>query len=441
MNEIYRFLKSLDIYEDDKVVLACSYGPDSMALLDILIKLKFDVVVAHVNHKLRVESDKECEDLRNYCKKRNIIFEESIIGKYPKGNIEAYARSFRYNFFKEIVAKYHAKYLFTAHHGDDLVETILMRISRGASLSGYAGFRLITKQNNCDIVRPLIYLTKEEILNYNKENNIPYAIDETNNIDNYTRNKYRHKVLPLLKEINPKIHNKFIKFSNNISECSDYIDRVVNDVFKCIYVSKHIDLNNFYILDSYIQKKLLEKILLDIYSNDINKISDVHVSLILDLIYGHRVNSIINLPNNIKIAKFYNMLIFDYKDCAYDYDYVIRDEIIINDGIIKYVDDCDILKSNYVLRLNKKDVKLPLRVRNRKVGDKIKLKNGTKKVGEILSEAKIMKLERDIYPIVCDSDGNILWIPGVKKSKYDRNYNDDYDIIVKYIKKGERYEK
>lgn len=441
MNDIYKFLKSLDIYEDDKVVLACSYGPDSMALLDILIKLNFDVVVAHVNHKLRKESDKECEDLAKYCKERNIIFETTTIDEYPKGNTEAYARTFRYNYFKEIMARYNAIYLFTAHHGDDLIETVLMRISRGASLSGYAGFRLITEQENYKIARPLIYLTKEEILNYNKENNIPYAIDETNNTDDYTRNKYRHKILPLLKEINPKIHNKFIKFSNNITECSDYIDRTVNEVFKNIYVDNHIDLNNFYLLDNYIQKKLLEKILLNIYKNEINKISEIHVNLILDLIYSPKVNSIINLPGNIKVAKFYNMLIFDYKENINEYDYKMENETIINGGIIKFIDECDILKSNYVLRLNKKDVKWPLHVRSRKVGDKIALKNGTKKVGEILSEAKIMKSERDIYPIVCDDADNILWIPGVKKSKYDRNYNDDYDIIVKYIKKGDRNEK
>lgn len=441
MNDIYKFLKSLDIYEDDKVVLACSYGPDSMALLDILIKLNFDVIVAHVNHKLRKESDKECEDLAKYCKERNIIFETTTIDTYPKGNTEAYARTFRYNYFKEIMARYNAKYLFTAHHGDDLIETVLMRISRGASLSGYAGFRLITEQENYKIARPLIYLTKEEILNYNKENNIPYAIDETNNTDDYTRNKYRHKILPLLKEINPKIHNKFIKFSNNITECSDYINRTVNEVFKNIYVDNHVDLNNFYLLDNYIQKKLLEKILLDIYKNEINKISEIHVNLILDLIYSPKVNSIINLPGNIKVAKFYNMLIFDYKENINEYDYKIENETIINGGIIKFIDECDILKSNYVLRINKKDVKWPLHVRSRKVGDKIALKNGTKKVGEILSEAKIMKSERDIYPIVCDDDDNILWIPGVKKSKYDRNYNDDYDIIVKYIKKGDRNEK
>ena len=180
MDNVNEFIKSLNISEDEYVVLACSYGPDSMCLLDILIKNGINVVVAHVNHKLRKESDQEYVDLEEYCLKNNIIFEGSIIDKYPKGNIEAYGRSFRYNFFESIVKKYKAKYLFTAHHGDDLIETILMRIARGASLRGYAGFKKNTKLDNYYLVRPLIYLTKEDILNYVENLDIPYAIDNTN---------------------------------------------------------------------------------------------------------------------------------------------------------------------------------------------------------------------------------------------------------------------
>ena len=98
------------------------------------------------------------------------------------------------------------------------------------------------------------------------------------------------------------------------------------------------------------------------------------------------------------------------------------------------------IKSNYLIRLNKSDVVLPLHIRNRRVGDKILLKNGTKSVGEVLSEAKISLLKRVEYPILTDDIGKVLWIPGVKKSKYDRNINDSYDIIVKCVKEGEKNE-
>ena len=108
-------------------------------------------------------------------------------------------------------------------------------------------------------------------------------------------------------------------------------------------------------------------------------------------------------------------------------------------GKIFKVYSTDIVKSNYIIRLNSSDIKKPIHVRSIKFGDRIELKNGSKKVGEILSEAKINKLDRDRYPIVCDDNGKILWIHGVKKSKFDRQINEDYDIIIKYIKKESNY--
>ncbi len=441
MNNVIKFLKSLNIWEDEKIVLACSYGPDSMALLDILNNLGFTVVVAHVNHKLRKEADEEEKKLKKYCESKKIIFESTTITSYGKGNVEAYARNFRYNYFKEIISKYKSRYLFTAHHGDDLIETVIMKIARGATLSSYAGFKKITNLGGYSLVRPLIYLTKEEIIKYNEENNIPYAIDKTNLECDLTRNKCRHKILPILKEINPEIHNKFIKFSNNISESSDFIDREVNKVLKEVYVLNSLDLNNFYLLDDFIKRKVIEKILLDIYKDSISLVTDKHVQMIIDLSNNSKANCFINLPGKKVIVKFYNKIIFDYKPKDPNYEYILTNEISHDDWKLKIVSESEIKKSNYVLRIRNNDVVLPLIVRNRKIGDKITLKNGTKKVGEILSEKKMSINERNKQPLVCDSSGKVLWLPGIKKSKYDSNFDDCYDIIIKYVKKERNNEK
>lgn len=442
MDNVNEFIKSLNISEDEYVVLACSYGPDSMCLLDILIKNGINVVVAHVNHKLRKESDQEYVDLEEYCLKNNIIFEGSIIDKYPKGNIEAYGRSFRYNFFESIVKKYKAKYLFTAHHGDDLIETILMRIARGASLRGYAGFKKNTKLDNYYLVRPLIYLTKEDILNYVENLNIPYAIDNTNLELIHTRNVYRHKILPILKEINPKIHMKFIKFSDTINECNDYLENEIDVLLDELYKNNRLDLNEFSLLPYLLKKYLLNRILLSIYNNNINRITDEHINLIFALIDGDKVNGSINLPCNYVVTKYYNILEFKVRDDVSDYDYILDDKLNINGGLITFIDETDIKKSNYLIRLNSNDIKMPLHVRNRRVGDKITLKKvGTKKVGEILSESKIPRDVRKSMPIVTDENGKILWIPGVKKSNFDKQYDKEYDIIIKYIKKENEDEK
>lgn len=200
MNDVVSFIKNLKIPKDESVVLACSGGPDSMFLLNLLYNMGISCVVAHVNHKVRKESDEEYLFLKSYCSERDIIFEGREITDFVTGNFENYARNFRYSFFKEIVDKYSAKYLFTAHHGDDLMETILMRLTRGSSLKGYAGFSSISERDGYKIIRPLIYLDKDFIENYNKDNDIPYSIDYTNDLDDYTRNRYRHNVLPFLKE-------------------------------------------------------------------------------------------------------------------------------------------------------------------------------------------------------------------------------------------------
>ena len=140
-----------------------------MCLLDLLRRCELKVVVAHVNHKVRSESDEEYRLLEEYSKDNNIPFEGmSILGEI-NGNFESKAREIRYNFFEEILTKYNANYLFTAHHGDDLVETILMRIGRGASFGGYAGFSEESEFRGKRKVRPLIFVTKKDILEYNEK--------------------------------------------------------------------------------------------------------------------------------------------------------------------------------------------------------------------------------------------------------------------------------
>lgn len=436
MNDVISFIKSLNI-GDEKIVLACSYGPDSMFLLNVLYKLDLDIVVAYVNHKMRIESDDEEKLLCEYSKKLGIGFESYSIMSYPKGNKEAYARSERYKFFDKVVKKYSASFLFTAHHGDDLVETVLMRISRGASIRGYAGFRKLSDNNSYKIIRPLVYMTKDEIVKYNDEHNIPYAIDSTNNSDDYTRNRYRHHVLPELKKINKNVHRKFLKYSDTLNEYFLYVDDEVDKHLSEVYKDNRIDLNLFRELPLLIRKNILNKILLNLYDNDINKISDEHIYLLLNLIDGDKASGYVCLPNNLKVIKFYNILEFDYNIGKESFDFVLNNDIKKDDWVIKIVDKTDIVKSNYLIRISSKDVSLPLHVRSRRIGDKISLKNsGTKKIGDVFTDSKVSIFDRDNYPIMTDNDDNVLWIPGIKKSIFDRQIDEEYDIIVKYIKKG-----
>ncbi len=230
MEEVYNFIRNnIGLKMDDSVVIGVSGGPDSMTLLYIMNEFKknmnLKIICAHINHNVRKESEQERIDLENYCKENNIIFEYIKIEKWGEDNFHNEARTIRYNFFEELIENYDAKYLMTAHHGDDLIETILMRIVRGSTLKGYSGFSRIVEKNNYTIVRPLITLTKDEIVRFVENNNIKYAIDNSNNEDHYTRNRYRHTVLPFLKQEEYNVHKKFLKFSETLLENNKYIEK------------------------------------------------------------------------------------------------------------------------------------------------------------------------------------------------------------------------
>ena len=440
MEEVYNFIKNkIGLEPNDTIVVGVSGGPDSMALLYILNefkkKLDLKIVCAHVNHNKRVESEQEKIDLENYCKANNIIFEYIKITKWGDDNFHNEARSVRYNFFEELVMNYGAKYLMTAHQGDDLIETILMRIVRGSTLKGYSGFSRIVDKGTYKIVRPLITVTKDEIMEFDKANGIKYAIDQSNNEDHYTRNRYRHTVLPFLKHEDPKVHKKFLKYSEILLEYSDYVDKEANKVFNKVFINGNLDIDKFNELDNIIQTKIIYTILEKIYGDDLLIIGAVHVELIFDLIKSNKSNSIVHLPNNVIVIKSYNELSFSFDDDeSSEYEIEIDDRVNLPNGKIIEIVDESIDTSNYTIRLSSNEVKLPLYVRNRKDGDRIEVKglNGTKKVKAIFIDEKIKISDRDYWPVVLDATDKIVWIPGLKKSKLDKKITEEYDIVMKY---------
>ena len=163
---------SYPLKENDVIVVGLSGGPDSMALLSLLLDIRkhlpLSIVAAHVNHNVRKESGKEKKFVEEFCLKHGVLFESMTISSYGDDNFHNEARNIRYQFFEAIVHKYQAAYLMTAHHGDDLIETILMRIVRGSTLKGYSGFQEEVEMKDYKIVRPLLSYTKEDILRYNK---------------------------------------------------------------------------------------------------------------------------------------------------------------------------------------------------------------------------------------------------------------------------------
>lgn len=432
-------LKNLSLLQNEKIVVGCSAGPDSMALVDMLLKVRdqyhLTLIVAHVNHNKREQSYEEAEFLKKYCLENGIVFESMIIENYGDDNFHNEARNIRYHFFENIVHKYEAKYLMTAHHGDDLMETILMRIVRGSNLSGYSGFKEIINMDDYVLVRPLIHYTKKELEEYDQENHVPYYVDDSNSKDTYTRNRYRKYVLPFLKEEEKDVHLKFLKFSKTLTEASKFIEKERNLALSRVMDQEKILIDQFLLEDEYLQKEVLYYLLSEFYQDDLILLGDKHIDLILDLIHSNKANSFINLPNNVLARKEYRTFeIVREMDAITSYEIEFDKSAQLPNGhIIEKIESTED-NSNNICRLDSKEISLPLIIRTRRVGDRIFVKglNGSKKVKDIFIDKKISLGARDIWPIVQDSTGKIVWIPGIKKSKFDKKKMDSYDIILKY---------
>ncbi len=441
MNEVYKFLGSLNIKKAEPLIIGVSYGPDSMFLLDLIKTLYQDnkIICAHVHHNHRKESDEEARNLEEYCKENNIIFEFMKIESYTDNKFtEEDARCKRYNFFKTLIDKYKSKYLFTAHHGDDLTETILMRLVRGSNLNGYKGISLISKRDNYNIIRPLLFLTKEQIETTCNEEAIPYAVDSSNLSNEYTRNRFRNNILKYLKKENKDVHKKFLQFSKELEGYDSYVMDVVKSVYKNVENDNTLDiimLNKEHFL---IRRKVIELYLFNNYNDDVKLITNNIVESILDMLDSNKPNISISMPLSKTLIKSYNKIYFDKEYNYNNYHYELKEAISLPSGIISIVKEID-NSSNYMTKLDSNEITLPIIIRNRKNGDKIEvLGSGTKKIKDIFIDSKIEKNERNIYPIVTDSKGNILWLPGLKKSKYDKSKSGKYDIILKYDRKEKK---
>ena len=431
-----------DYIFNNYVVIGVSAGPDSMCLLDLLQKKTTKIVVCHINHNVRKESIEEEEYITKYCQDKNIILEKTIINNYQENNFENEARKKRYIFYEEILKKYNSKTLLLAHHGDDLIETILMKISRGSNLEGYAGIKEVSNVKNYQIIRPLLKYTKEDIINYNKSNNIKYYNDSSNQSTNYTRNRYRLNILPLLKKEDKNIHKKYLKYSKTLIEYDDYIKREVKRNINNVYKDNIININNLNKLDTFLIKNILYNIMNNIYQNKNNIITDRHIQNIISLLNNTKPNIKIDLPNNKEIVKEYNKLIIkDKTSDIKNYKIEFNDKIEIENLIIEKIESEDD-DSNSVCRLNSKDITLPLYIRNREDGDYIILKgsNNRKKIKEIFIEKKLPLNKRNNYPLLVDSNNNIIWIPNIKKSKFCNKKSENYDIIIRCNERKEDYE-
>jgi len=268
-----------------------------------------------------------------------------------------------------------------------------------------------------------------------KENNIPYRIDQSNNKDKYTRNRYRKKVLPFLKDEDKNVHKKFLKFSEVLQEVNLFLDKERNKVIKRVIKNGKVLVDKFLEVDLFLQKEILYYLMQEFYQDDLILINDRHISLIFNVINSKRANMVIDLPNGVQAVKSYEVFYLrretDELTC---YEIELSEYAKLPNGHVIKMIESTVDNSNNICRLCSEEIVLPLVVRTRKVGDKISLKgiDGSKKIKDIFIDSKISLDSRDLWPIVEDGMGRIVWIPGLKKSKFDKKKSEKYDIILKY---------
>ncbi len=227
INDNFGFLK------EKKLLLATSGGMDSMVLIHLFQKLNLNFAIAHCNFQLRgTESDEDEIFVTDYAKQNNILyfttkFETEKYSETYKLSTQVAARNLRYNWFNEILAQEKFDYIITAHHADDVVETFMINLSRGTGLEGLTG---IPSQNG-NVIRPMLPFSRKEIEDYVSENNLKWREDSSNASDKYLRNKIRHHIVPVFKEIN----ESFLQSFQNTLDHLNQEQSLANDAVQMVY--------------------------------------------------------------------------------------------------------------------------------------------------------------------------------------------------------------
>lgn len=314
---VINFIKKHNLIENNsKLLIALSGGPDSVFALHFFHqfknKYKAELIAAHVNHNLRGNDSEQdqifCEKICNELKIP--IFIKSVeVEKFARKNnqsIEEAARNLRYNFFEEISNHEKVDYIITAHNSDDNTETILLNLIKGTGLSGLSGIPV----KRGKIVRPILSLSKKEIVEFLELNKINFRIDKSNYENDFERNKLRNIVIPEIEKINPSLNSTLRNFSNNISSINIFIQQETEKVFKKFVkknenqfiVNQKLFQRENVLISSLIIKKLFEDHLkISFTSKDSDKVKN--------LVFQQK-GTTIKLKNSVKVMREDESLIF-----------------------------------------------------------------------------------------------------------------------------------
>ncbi|MCB9498487.1 MAG: tRNA lysidine(34) synthetase TilS [Bacillales bacterium] len=421
----------------EKIVIAVSTGIDSMSLFFYLYSLGYDLVVAHVNHKRRIESEKEYVFLKNYCDNLSVPFEGMELTGEIEGNFQAEARKKRYDFFKRVADKYETKKIVVAHQADDEAETVLMRIIKGSALRGYSGMKIVSVDDGYEIIRPLLYTSRKEIEDFEKNNNIPYFEDSSNSENHYMRNEIRHFLIPRIKEMNPDFLSSIRNFSKDVFEAYELVDSLTSSFIDKKALIEENSLS-FKVADLEKEKKAVQDHIIlkaiNIITKDKVLATHERIEEIEKLAMSKDEGKVIEIKEDYVCYKEYGKLLFKRREENEKINLLISDfgdYLLTNGKTIIVSQKYHLLpnKNSYVLCYNDVKCVFPLTVRNFAPGDKIKVAGITKKVSDVLKEHKVPLRKRPNVLVLENKDG-IFFIPGILRKEKSEGKNTLYITYV-----------
>ncbi|MFV0598797.1 MAG: tRNA lysidine(34) synthetase TilS [Bacteroidales bacterium] len=417
VNRFIQYVKEHNLFENNQtILLAVSGGIDSMILCDLFLKSNFKFAIAHCNFHLRgEESNRDERFVREYAQKNNIKIHVKDFDTYSymkeKGkSMQVSAREMRYSWFNELLKEEGYSYIATGHHIDDSIETFFMNILRGTGIAGLHG--ILQKVNL--VIHPLLFTGRAEIVNYQKENKLEFVEDSSNATTKYTRNKIRHELIPLVKEIAPNFDKIISKEIERFRETEVVFRSVINDAkTELLEIENQTIKISIEKLKSYVPQKIfMYEILSDFGFNEatINSIEDALLETSGKQFYSetHRLVKdrdylliVKNKPQNLN-----QYLIEESQTSVYS-------PIILHMEILKDLQYVKIPKNKEVAMLDYDKLTFPLILRKWKKGDSFFPYGlqGEKKISEFYKNLKYSILDKENQWLLC-SENDIIWVVG-----------------------------
>lgn len=451
ISRVLQFLQEeCQIQPQSTLAVGVSGGPDSICLLDILHHSGYRVIALHLNHQIRPEAGRDAAFVEQFCRVNQIPCEVStqdvpFFAQNNRLSIEEAARLVRYRFLFAAARRYQADALVTAHHAGDQVETILMHFIRGSGLSGLRGMspRSILPEYDPELalVRPLLLISKEEILAYCAEKQLDYVIDATNSEETYFRNWLRHSLIPQIETRNPRFQETLLRTSRVISADVDVLNAVLLDAWhEALLTSgngyrqmdRQMILGKLIGVKRALARKAIGELrpgLRDINFEDVERfcafVSNPPSTGRADLVAGLELHLEDNCLTICEAGVAVPVWDYPQVDSPGQVNLPSRFELRNQLWLLaETVDRTDIDPDLWLNApsgeawLDLDRIQLPLTIRPRTPGDRFEMlgsQGHSSKLSDVFINHKIPQSARPAYPLVCSGD-MIVWIPGIQIS-------------------------